>query len=554
MDNAYSDQLDVPILDIGEPQWDFFYLDLKGFTDDHPVSSSLQGVFEDDPRFGKVSTPGKVSGESLYLRASYGNWTDNGTALHPLLSTPGMSPKANVSPALRSRDSSILGSSSALSEPSGKDPLSQRPVPLDTPQLNPQSPMVICKTPTPDTRKTRSSVLRRSPRPQSSPGGALALSGEPLAQPSAAAVNAVVSCASHPDHLPPKAGNPSTFKRLDTSTVSTSVPTEQGKNPVATPKKPAVTAVVLDSAASICSTTPSKQGSVCPQRKRPRYSAEGKSSTVEASHETRCPDHEDSCTPSDEDLGETSREARKESAATKETATPTPTEALQPEPRNAKDAVSMVNNEEDPTQSVKPNIAQMFIGEQLALKTGKKAPGYQSVGLRVSVFWPRDADWYEGVIKAFDESNGRHWVVYEDGDKEYLHLARQTFEWRDQGSLEKLNTRSRKTKKEAEEVLFPQCLERGTYVWAKVKGHGYWPGVVFEKPQKSSSHYAGVNFFDGSHGKIECSDILPFGPYLEELQEGKQKPAFLEATQEAIKKFEKDQQRLCKTFLAREKR
>eukprot|EP00854_Cymbomonas_tetramitiformis_P017053 gene17053-20272_t len=42
MDNAYSDQLDVPILDIGEPQWDFFYLDLKGFTDDHPVSSSLQ--------------------------------------------------------------------------------------------------------------------------------------------------------------------------------------------------------------------------------------------------------------------------------------------------------------------------------------------------------------------------------------------------------------------------------------------------------------------------------------------------------------------------------
>ncbi|KAK3245455.1 hypothetical protein CYMTET_44975 [Cymbomonas tetramitiformis] len=383
------------------------------------------------------------------------------------------------------------------------------------------------------------------------------------------------------------------FEQLDTSTVSTSVPTEQGKNPVATPKKPAVTAVVLDSAASICSTTPSKQGSVCPQRKRPRYSAEGKSSTVEASHETRCPDHEDSCTPSDEDLGETSREARKvgrvraaptffiaetssaanirravngdaekpaelpatqESAATKETATPTPTEALQPEPRNAKDAVSMVNNEEDPTQSVKPNIAQMFIGEQLALKTGKKAPGYQSVGLRVSVFWPRDADWYEGVIKAFDESNGRHWVVYEDGDKEYLHLARQTFEWRDQGSLEKLNTRSRKTKKEAEEVLFPQCLERGTYVWAKVKGHGYWPGVVFEKPQKSSSHYAGVNFFDGSHGKIECSDILPFGPYLEELQEGKQKPAFLEATQEAIKKFEKDQQRLCKTFLAREKR
>lgn len=51
------------------------------------------------------------------------------------------------------------------------------------------------------------------------------------------------------------------------------------------------------------------------------------------------------------------------------------------------------------------------------------------VGRRIKVFWPLDKAWYEGRLSSFDALQGKHLVLYDDGEKEALDLGREKFEW-----------------------------------------------------------------------------------------------------------------------------
>ncbi|KAB2020002.1 hypothetical protein ES319_D07G036000v1 [Gossypium barbadense] len=47
------------------------------------------------------------------------------------------------------------------------------------------------------------------------------------------------------------------------------------------------------------------------------------------------------------------------------------------------------------------------------------------VGLKVKVWWPKDREFYEGVIHSFDPIKRKHKVCYDDGDEEILNLRRE---------------------------------------------------------------------------------------------------------------------------------
>eukprot|EP00252_Welwitschia_mirabilis_P017729 TRINITY_DN3931_c0_g1_i1.p1 TRINITY_DN3931_c0_g1~~TRINITY_DN3931_c0_g1_i1.p1 ORF type:complete len:395 (-),score=119.35 TRINITY_DN3931_c0_g1_i1:153-1337(-) len=52
----------------------------------------------------------------------------------------------------------------------------------------------------------------------------------------------------------------------------------------------------------------------------------------------------------------------------------------------------------------------------------EEADAQRIVGKKVRIYWPLDAAWYEGVVKAYDCKKKRHSVTYDDGDKETLNF------------------------------------------------------------------------------------------------------------------------------------
>lgn len=47
------------------------------------------------------------------------------------------------------------------------------------------------------------------------------------------------------------------------------------------------------------------------------------------------------------------------------------------------------------------------------------------IGKRIRVFWRDDNNWYFGKVAAFSPRDGKHLVIYDDGDKEKLVLAKE---------------------------------------------------------------------------------------------------------------------------------
>ncbi|KHN29621.1 nucleolar protein dao-5-like isoform X1 [Glycine soja] len=54
-----------------------------------------------------------------------------------------------------------------------------------------------------------------------------------------------------------------------------------------------------------------------------------------------------------------------------------------------------------------------------------KEYGENLVGLRVKVWWPKDHEFYIGVIDSFDSAKKKHKVLYDDGDEETLNLVKE---------------------------------------------------------------------------------------------------------------------------------
>ncbi|XP_074317650.1 DNA mismatch repair protein MSH6-like [Silene latifolia] len=76
----------------------------------------------------------------------------------------------------------------------------------------------------------------------------------------------------------------------------------------------------------------------------------------------------------------------------------------------------------------------------------KEEYGEQVVSRRIRVFWPLDKEWYEGCVKAYDKSVGKHLVEYDDADEELIDLKKVKFEWvGDTGNHTRKLRRLRKT-------------------------------------------------------------------------------------------------------------
>ncbi|KAM7475857.1 hypothetical protein LguiB_023100 [Lonicera macranthoides] len=64
-----------------------------------------------------------------------------------------------------------------------------------------------------------------------------------------------------------------------------------------------------------------------------------------------------------------------------------------------------------------------------------KDHGEKLVGREIKVWWPKDEEFYSGVITSYDKSNKRHQVLYIDGDKEILDLRKEHWELFEDGVI-----------------------------------------------------------------------------------------------------------------------
>ncbi|XP_027355812.1 serine/threonine-protein kinase PRP4 homolog isoform X2 [Abrus precatorius] len=58
-----------------------------------------------------------------------------------------------------------------------------------------------------------------------------------------------------------------------------------------------------------------------------------------------------------------------------------------------------------------------------------KEYGENLVGLRIKVWWPKDREFYKGVVDSFDSAKKKHKVFYDDGDKEVLNLVKEKWKF-----------------------------------------------------------------------------------------------------------------------------
>ncbi|XP_047320329.1 sister chromatid cohesion protein PDS5 homolog D [Impatiens glandulifera] len=67
-------------------------------------------------------------------------------------------------------------------------------------------------------------------------------------------------------------------------------------------------------------------------------------------------------------------------------------------------------------------------GKKKVLESHQDAHNQNLVGVRVKIWWPQDAEYYEGVIDSFDSVTKNHTVLYNDGDMETLTLGDEKWE------------------------------------------------------------------------------------------------------------------------------
>ncbi|KAL9313238.1 hypothetical protein ACSQ67_018690 [Phaseolus vulgaris] len=89
-------------------------------------------------------------------------------------------------------------------------------------------------------------------------------------------------------------------------------------------------------------------------------------------------------------------------------------------PRSGTKSTKDESSEETPKENVKRKLTSGKEDE-----SDIKEYGENLVGLRVKVWWPKDHEFYKGVINSFDSAKKRHKVSYDDGDEEILNLGKE---------------------------------------------------------------------------------------------------------------------------------
>ncbi|XP_027903967.1 uncharacterized protein LOC114163817 [Vigna unguiculata] len=74
-------------------------------------------------------------------------------------------------------------------------------------------------------------------------------------------------------------------------------------------------------------------------------------------------------------------------------------------------------------ETPKTTVMKLTSGKENESDTEKY--GENVVGLRVKVWWPKDREFYKGVIHSFDSAKKKHKVFYDDGDEETLNLVKE---------------------------------------------------------------------------------------------------------------------------------
>lgn len=63
----------------------------------------------------------------------------------------------------------------------------------------------------------------------------------------------------------------------------------------------------------------------------------------------------------------------------------------------------------------------------------KPASAREAVGRRVLVYWQASGMWTPGEVLSFNPKTGRHHVLYNDGEDEWLELAKESLAWESTG-------------------------------------------------------------------------------------------------------------------------
>ncbi|KAK7352651.1 hypothetical protein VNO80_18076 [Phaseolus coccineus] len=89
-------------------------------------------------------------------------------------------------------------------------------------------------------------------------------------------------------------------------------------------------------------------------------------------------------------------------------------------PRSGTKSTKDESSEETPKANVKRKLTSGKEDE-----SDMKEYGENLVGFRVKVWWPKDHEFYKGVIVSFDSAKKKHKVSYDDGDEEILNLWKE---------------------------------------------------------------------------------------------------------------------------------
>lgn len=166
--------------------------------------------------------------------------------------------------------------------------------------------------------------------------------------------------------------------------------------------------------------------------------------------------------------------------------------------------------------------------------------GDDLINKRVEIWWDGDGEWYPGTVRAFTvgRQGNFHHLFYDDDEEEMIDLMKET--WRlsaQQQPVQAEQAKPTQAKGVRKAVSEPRTRNPSTprikarskaakstgadkghkkkkghkVVWAKMKGHPWWPAKLFPEAEQTKPNFKYVFFFGtGQWGMLPDSDVLPY--------------------------------------------
>ncbi|XP_078165955.1 binding protein isoform X5 [Carex rostrata] len=95
--------------------------------------------------------------------------------------------------------------------------------------------------------------------------------------------------------------------------------------------------------------------------------------------------------------------------------------------------------------SVNKRKRESFLGLEKCSTKGNEDDPKELIGKRIKVWWPLDKKYYSGIVGSYDAGKKKYTILYDDGDKEVLNLAKQQWKLLSSDSLAKRQKTDQKT-------------------------------------------------------------------------------------------------------------